>query len=160
MVCKTTATADQDRYLDAPPDENQPNGVGGRQETPAHRSLTIRECALPAAGSRRRNCGHSSVGRTIPCQGIGRRFESGCPLHDKATFCRVSGEGGFVMEVDRSTSGEVTALSRQPGWVRIPHGLPTFMRGWHMGCAPAFQAGQASSSLAPRPRFAAVAETD
>ena len=26
--------------------------------------------------------------------------------------------------MDRWTSGEVTALSRQPGWVRIPHGLP------------------------------------
>ena len=29
-----------------------------------------------------------------------------------------------LQNVDRWTSGEVTALSRQPGWVRIPHGLP------------------------------------
>lgn len=33
-------------------------------------------------------------------------------------------EVGFAMEMDRWTSGEVTALSRQPGWVQIPHGLP------------------------------------
>ena len=26
-------------------------------------------------------CGNSSVGRAIPCQGIGRRFEPGFPLH-------------------------------------------------------------------------------
>ena len=30
----------------------------------------------------------------------------------------------FGMSMDRSTSGEVTILSRWPGWVRIPHGLP------------------------------------
>jgi hypothetical protein len=27
------------------------------------------------------NCGNSSVGRALPCQGRGRRFESGLPLH-------------------------------------------------------------------------------
>ena len=29
------------------------------------------------------SCGNSSVGRAIPCQGIGRRFEPGFPLHLK-----------------------------------------------------------------------------
>lgn len=38
---------------------------------------------------------------------------------------------GFAMEKDRWTSGEVSALSRQPGWVRIPHGLP--QRGTGIG---------------------------
>ena len=28
----------------------------------------------------KKNCGNSSVGRAIPCQGIGRRFEPGFPL--------------------------------------------------------------------------------
>lgn len=71
-------------------------GPWGRRlaETPANCSLTIRECGLPAVDNRRRICGHSSVGRTTPCQGVGRRFESGCPLHSEATFvfhCRHSG---------------------------------------------------------------------
>lgn len=35
-------------------------------------------------------------------------------------------EVGFAMEMDRWTSGEVTALSRRPGRVRIPHGLPMY----------------------------------
>ena len=28
----------------------------------------------------KKKCGNSSVGRAIPCQGIGRRFEPGFPL--------------------------------------------------------------------------------
>ena len=30
--------------------------------------------------------GHSSVGRTRPCQGRGGRFETGCPLHTEASL--------------------------------------------------------------------------
>lgn len=103
--------AGQDRYLDTAPDGNRPTRVGGRHEMSAECSLTIRECGLPAAGNCRRICGHSSVGRTTPCvqlrcilrcaqdrpggrpaepaapgQGVGRRFEAGCPLHRKAAF--------------------------------------------------------------------------
>lgn len=57
----------------------------------------------------------------------------------------------------RWTSGEVTGLSSRPGSVRIRHGVP--LRGWHIGCAPAFQAGQTSSSLVPRSRHAVVAQS-
>ncbi len=178
--------AGQDRYLGTPPDGNRLTRVGGRREMPAECSLTIRECGLPAAGNCRRICGHSSVGRTTPCQGVGRRFEAGCPLHRKAAYSLLlrrplrHGNGWTVGLLVRSPPFEslrsskhsrvepaapqmgsvelaLDAFSRRPGWVRIPHGLPP-SRGWHMGCAPAFQAGQTSSSLVPRSRPAAVAQ--
>ena len=37
-----------------------------------------------------------------------------------------SGPFPSSVPMDRSTSGEVTTLSRWRGWVRIPHGLPIF----------------------------------
>lgn len=45
------------------------------------------------------------------------------------------------MEVGRSTSGEVPVFSRQPGWVRIPHGLPLFFeRGFEALIVPGWYA--------------------
>ena len=185
--------AGQDRYLDTPPDGNRPTRVGGRSDMPADCSLTIRECGLPAAGNCRRICGHSSVGRTTPCQGVGRRFEAGCPLHSEAIFvfcCRHGGsvcakgapDKGLPSPVAKSErrgplgGGAARSRLRYGRWkwtvgllVRSPPfqgGQAGFesrtvyqpSRGWHMGCAPAFQAGQTSSSLVPRSRLAAVAQ--
>lgn len=98
-VCKTVANAGQDRYLNTPPDEAGPTWVGGLAEMPANCSLTIRECGFPAAGKNAAGVIHTSTAL------------------QRADAC---------MAVDRSTSGEVSVLSRQPGWVRIPHDLPLF----------------------------------
>jgi hypothetical protein len=50
-------------------------------------------------------CGHSSVGRTRPCQGRGDRFETDCPLQQASAFRSRSGTSGSNAHGTKSDAG-------------------------------------------------------
>ena len=69
--------------------------------------------------------------RRLPLRGVGRRvftcwIFAGIALWERARLSSEMRRIRFPLPapMDRSTSGEVTTLSRWRGWVRIPHGLP------------------------------------
>ena len=56
------------------------------------------------------SCGNSSVGRAIPCQGIGREFESRLPLQFIAFLSTMAGwQSGYAAACKAVYAGSIPA---------------------------------------------------